>query len=196
MTSRAGYWIGGALVVAAVLGAIAYGFLSFRSIDRSVDDFVRVAAPGARTVQLEARKYVVYFEGPGAEEDKVPPIAVSIADAAGERRLPIATYDDSLTYELGGHKGTAQGTVRPPRAGRYRISVRTRQAASARYGVALGASLAGRVVRTVLTAVGIAAVLAFGGFGLFGATLVRRTRRRAAELRAARPPWPPAGLEG
>ena len=193
MTSRAGYWIGGALVVAAVVGAIAYGFLSFRSIDRSVDDFVRVAAPGSRTVQLEERRYVVYFEGPEADEDKVPPIEVAIADARSDRRLPIARYGDSLTYALGGHSGTAQGTVTPPRAGRYVVSVRTALRRPAGVGVALGPSLAGRVVRAFFTAVGIAAVLAVAGFGLFGTTMVRRMRRRAAA--AAKPPPAANGLE-
>ena len=192
MTSRAGYWIGGALVVAAIVGAIAYGLLSFRSIDRSVDDFVRVAAPGSRTVELEDRKYVVYFEGPGAEEGRVPPVQVAIADASTERRLPIAEYEDELTYSLGGHEGTAQGTVTPPRAGRYVVTARTSRGVPARLGVALGPSLAGRVLRAFFTAIGIAAVLGLAGFGLFGTTMVRRFRRRAAERTAP----PVARLEG
>ena len=194
MTSRAGYWIGGALVLAAVFGAIAYGFLGFRSIDRSVDDFVRVPAPGTRTVQLEERRYVVYFEGPGADEGTVPPVQVAVADARSGRRLPIAGYEDELTYSLGGHDGTAQGTLTPPRAGRYVVTARTGRPASAQLGVALGPSLAGRVVRTTLTAIGIAAVFALAGFGLFGTTMVRRMRRRAAA--ASTPPPPLAGLEG
>ena len=180
VTSRAGYWIGGALVVAAVVGALAYGFLSFRGIDRSVDDFVRVAAPGSRTVQLEQREYVVYFEGPGADEDEVPPIDVAITAAPSGRRLPIEPYEDSLTYSLRGHSGTAQGTVTAPRAGRYVVSARTALRPSARVGVALGPSLGGRVVRAILVSVAIAALLAVAGFGLFGTTMVRRMRRRAA----------------
>ena len=194
MTSRAGYWIGGALVVAAIVGAIAYGLLGFRSIDRSVDDFVRVAAPGSRTVQLEDRKYVVYYEGPGADEDTVPPVQVAIVDARTGRRLPIADYEDELTYSLGGHEGTAQRTVTPPRPGRYVVTVRASRGAPAGVGVAVGRSLAGRFLRTILVAVGIAAVLAIAGFGLFGTTMVRRMRRRAAV--PAAPPPPVAGVEG
>lgn len=193
MTSRAGYWIGGALVVAAIVGAIAYGFLGFRSIDRSVDDFVRVAAPGSQTVQLEDREYVVYFEGPAAGEATVPPVQVAIADARTGSRLPIADYEDELTYSLDGHNGTAQRTVTPPRGGRYVVTARASRGAPAGVGVALGRSLAGRFLRTTLVAVGIAAVLSLAGFGLFGTTMVRRMRRRAAAAAAPAPAWP--GLE-
>lgn len=105
MTSRAGYWIGGGLIVAAVAGAILWGVLSFVSIGNTLDDFVRVPAPGSQAVTLAPRKDIVYFEGSGAGEDHTPPIEVAIRDARNEQPLGLAGYSGSLTYSIAGSEG-------------------------------------------------------------------------------------------
>lgn len=56
MKSKAGYWIGGGLMVLALLGSILYGFLSLKQTARTVEAFQRVGLPGTATVELEARK--------------------------------------------------------------------------------------------------------------------------------------------
>ena len=68
MRSRRGYWIGGGLIVAGVLGAVLWFVLSLVRLGDQVDEFQRVRVPGEATVQLEAQKYIVYFEGANADE--------------------------------------------------------------------------------------------------------------------------------
>lgn len=195
MNSPAGYWIGGGLIVAAVAGAILWGVLSFVAIGDTLDDFLRVPAPGSQEVQLEPRKYIVYFEGPGAGEDYTPPIEVSVRDARNEQPVGLSGYGAELTYSIGGHSGTAQATVTPPRAGRYIVSAATTQEPSAGLEVALGESIGGKIVRAILGAFAIGGLLLVAGIILIVMTVAKRRRR---------PPPPPApdapgriaGLEG
>ena len=178
MTSRAGYWIGGVLTVASVLGAVLWGVLSFLSIGDRVDGFARAPAPGSAEVRLDARKYVLYVEGPGVGEDFSPPVRFEVVGPDGVGRLPIAGYGGSLTYSMSGHSGRAAGTVTPSRAGTYVL----RTAASDRgagYGVALGESIGGRIVRTILGAFAIAGLGMVAGIGLIVTTGLRRRRRGA-----------------
>ena len=177
MTSRAGYWIGGGLIAAGVVGAILWGVLSFNAIGDTVDGFVRAPAPGSVRAELQARKYIVYAEGPGVGRDHVPPMEFHVIDPAGPRALPIAGYSASLTYSMRGHSGRAQGTVTPPRAGIYELRAATAAEPAAGYAVALGDSIAGRIVRTILGAFAIGGLLVAAGIALIVTTAVRSRRR-------------------
>ena len=68
MRSRVGYLTGGGLIAVGVVGAVLWFVLSLVNLSNEVDDFQRVPVPGEGTVQLEARKYVIYYEGPNADE--------------------------------------------------------------------------------------------------------------------------------
>jgi len=188
VTSRAGYWIGGALIVVGVAGAILWGVLSFAGMGDTVDDFERAPAPGMARVELEARKYIVYVEGPGVGRDFAPPMEILITGpgpgAGGV--LPLAGYSGSLTYSMSGHSGSAVATVTPPRAGTYELRAATTADPSAGFEVALGESIGGRIVRTILGALGIGGGLLAAGLALMITTGVRRKRRAAA------PPPPPS----
>ena len=191
MRSRAGYWIGGGLIAAGVVGAVLWLVLSLMNLDNEVDDFQRVPVPGERTVQLEARKYVIYFEGPNADE-AVPQFEIAITDTGTERPLAIASYDGSLTYSFG-EEGSAQATVTPPRAGAY--AVRTAGAdGTSDAQVAFGRSIAGSILRSILGMFAIGGVLLGAGVVLLVVTIVRRRRARtaaAATAAPAAPSWPP-----
>jgi hypothetical protein len=178
VTSRAGYWIGGFLIVAAVLGAVAWGVLSFLSIGDRVDGFARAPAPGSARVSLEAHKYIVYVEGPGVGEDFSPPVQFQVVDSDGDGVLPLADYGGSLTYSMSGHSGRAEATVTPSRAGTYVLRTATSDP-GAGYGVALGESIGGRIVRTILGAFGIGGLGIAAGVGLIVTTGLRRRRRGA-----------------
>jgi hypothetical protein len=194
VTSRMGYWIGAALIVLGVAGGTLFGVLSFTGMGDVVDDFVRAPAPGMVRAELEARKYVVYLEGPGAGRDFVPPVEFYVVDPAGGGLLATAGYGGSLTYSMGGHSGTAQATVTPPRAGTYELRAATAAPPSAGYAVALGESITGRILRTVLGALAIGGVLVGGGIALLVTTGVRRKRRAAGSPPA--PPPDPAAVAG
>ena len=68
-------------------------------------------------------------------------------------------------------------TVRPPRAGVYSLRAATSAPPSAGLQVALGDSIAGRIVRTILGAFAIGGLGLMAGIGLIVTTAVRRRRR-------------------
>ena len=88
--STKGYWIGGGLIVLGAVLAALWFVISFVRLDDQIDGFERVPVPGEQTVRLEARKYIVYYEGfPTPEE-------LTIADAESGDDLEIEPYDGSL----------------------------------------------------------------------------------------------------
>ena len=180
MRSRAGYWLGGALVAAGVLGAVVWLVVSFLAIDDKVGDFQRVPVPGEETVGLETRKYVIYYESSTADEF-VPAFSIDIVDAATGAPTPIAGYGGTLTYSYSGHEGSAVATVTPPTAGDYLVRTDGDPGVGTA-NVALGESLAGPLLRTILGAFGIGAVLGLSGVALIGVTAVRRSRLHPAPL--------------
>jgi hypothetical protein len=176
--SRAGYWIGGALVAAGVFGAVLWFVISILALGDKVDDFQRVPIPGEATVQLEARKYVIYYESPTADEF-VPAFAIDIVDAATGAPAPVAGYGSTLTYSYSGHEGSAVATVTPPTTGDYLVRT-DGDPGPGTANVALGESLAGPLLRMILGAFGIGAVLCLSGVALIGVTAVRRSRLHPA----------------
>jgi hypothetical protein len=185
VTSRLGYWIGGGLLAAGVLGAILWGVLGFAHIATTIDDLQRFAIPSTSTAHLEARKYTVYVEGPGADES-TPPVDLFVTHARSERAVPVRPYSGSLTYSFD-TSGSAVATVAPPRDGDYVVRARG-VGAPGGYELALGPSVGGRIVATIVGAFAIGGVLGLAGLGLLVATGVRRSRRRAATLRGGGAP--------
>lgn len=174
MRTRTGYWLGGGLIVLAVAGAIAWAVLAFASISGTVDDFIRVAAGDGDIVTLQARTYVVYAEGPNADV-VAPSLRVEIRDVDSDRALSFDDPASSVTYSFGGHTGSAEATVTPPRAGDYVVSVEQSPGTD---GVALGDSIATSLVGGIGGAVAIGAVLGLAGLILIVVTAVRRGTRR------------------
>jgi Domain of unknown function (DUF4234) len=178
MRSRAGYWIGGGLVVTGMLGAVLWFVSSLAGISNEVDEFQRVPVPGEATMQLEARKYVVYYEGLTADE-LVPPFEIEITDTRTGAPLAIAPYGGSLTYSFSGREGSAQGTLTPAHAGAYAVRTVSGGRTSGA-SVALGRSLAWPILRGILSTFAIGGLLAGSGVILLVVTGVRRSRARGA----------------
>jgi hypothetical protein len=175
--SRAGYWIGGALIAVGIVGAVLWFVGSLMSLSDEVDGFQRVPIPGEGTVRLDARKYVLYYEGSGADES-VPVFTVEIADARTGAPLQIANYGGSLTYAFSDHEGSAQGTVTPPRAGRY--AVRTTGGGRIGENLAFGRSIAAPILRGILGTVAIGLALVGAGVTMVVITGIRRSRAKRA----------------
>ena len=184
-TSKTGIWLGALLIVAGVVGALAFGVLSFKAMDRQVDDFQRVPVPGQGTVRLDDRKYVVYLESPDGDE-RLDTFEVFVLDPRTNQPLPIGGYSSKVTYSLGGHAGRARATVTPPAPGSY--DVRVAAAGDPASVVALGPSIGGRIVRMVVGTLLIGGLLGGSGLALLITTSVRRSRAKKREV--------PAGLEG
>jgi len=177
VTSKAGYWIGGGLIAFAVVGAILWGVFGVIGVVNAVDDFQRVPIPAARSVELGAEKSIIYVEGPRADE-RTPPVRFAIIDPGTERSLPIASYGGSLTYSFD-TTGSAIATVTPPRAGRY--VVRTQGVRDGLYELAIGDSIAGKLVAAILGAFVVGGIFALSGTALIVVTSIRRSRRRKAQ---------------
>jgi hypothetical protein len=187
VTSKAGYWIGGGLILCAVAGAILWAVVAVSHIVSLIDDFQHVQIPGSENVRLEARKYVIYVEGPGADRS-VPPVRIQITDPRTQTPVPLQPYTSSLTYSFN-TKGSAQATVTPSRAGVYRVRTGGVDAQSG-YQIAIGESVGGKIVSTIVGAFVVGGVLGISGIALLIVTGVRRSRRRQRQ-----PPggWPPPG---
>jgi hypothetical protein len=191
VTSKAGYWIGGGLIVCAIAGAILWGVLGVSRIVGTIDDFQHVQIPASSdNVRLEARKYIIYVEGPGADVS-VPPVRIEITDPRTDTPLPLETYTSSLTYSFN-TTGSAQATVTPPRAGVYRVQTDGVDEGSG-YQIAIGESVSGKIVSAVVGAFIVGGVLGISGIALLIVTGVRRSRRRRSQPPGA---WPPAGAPG
>jgi hypothetical protein len=169
------------LLAAGIGGAILWGVLGFAHLSSSIDDFERSAIPGTHSVHLEARKYTVYVEGPGAVES-TPATQLVVTDARSEREVPVRSYSGSLTYSF--HTtGSAVATVTPPRDGDYIVRA-AGAGAPGTYRLALGPSVGGRIVAAIVGAFAIGGVFGLAGIGLLVATGVRRSRMRTTALRA------------
>lgn len=175
MRSRTGYLIGGCLIVLGVVGAILWLVASVTSIPDEVNGFQRGPVTGETTMQLEAHKYVVYYEGRSAEV-AVPPFEIEIAEARTGAPLAIVPYNGSLTYSIPGHEGSAQATVTPERAGAYVVRT-TSDVRPIGANVALGRSIAGPIVSALVGAFAIGLLLIASGSIMLAVTAVRRSRR-------------------
>ena len=82
-------------------------------------------------MKLEARKYVVYYEGLNANE-VVPPVEIAITDAKTGSLVAITPYGGSLTYSVSNHEGSALGTVTPAHAGAYALHTESNVGRAAR----------------------------------------------------------------
>ncbi|MDX6688782.1 MAG: hypothetical protein QOG15_239 [Solirubrobacteraceae bacterium] len=191
MRSRVGYWLGGGLIAAGAAAAILWFVLSFVAMSHTIDEFARVPAGTARTLHLDAHKYVIYSEGPNAEQFPRY-LNPTITDLEG-RRVLTPVYASSLTYSMSGHEGNAQATVTPPRAGTYRITVPPSTGGPGD-NVALGESIAGRIVRSILGAFAVGGLIGLSGIALLVTTIVRRYNARQKPAVAPSPfGRPPSG---
>ena len=187
MTSKAGYWIGGGLIVCAIAGAILWAVLGIARIVSTIDDFQHVQIPASQNVRLEARKYVIYVEGPGAD-DSPPPVRISVTDERTQTPVSVRGYSSDVTYSFN-TTGSAQATVEPPRAGTYRVRTASSQPG---YQLAIGESVGGKIVSAVVGAFVVGGVLGIAGVALLVSTGVRRSRRRQQPPRVGGLPGMPA----
>ena len=177
-----------------LLGALAAAALMVWGVSLSVDAIdaltggarigeTRTPVPGTRYVELDERKYVVYYEvdsgfSGGFDESpdvRIPHLEVTIRRNGDGPPLPLEDYDGSFDVSSGGRTGAAWRTLDVPQEGRYRISAgpEVRAAAPA---VVLGRPVTGRVLRLVL---GVAAFLAGLGMAALVAAIAIGLRVRA-----------------
>jgi hypothetical protein len=154
--------------------------------DDALLEGTRTPIPGQRVVELEARKYNLFFEAPHIsdpdgvgdelDEPETSPLHVRIRAEGSDRLLDLNGYSGSFTMS-GDRDATAFATVRVPSEGRYRVSVTSSDDLPySNPSIALGEPIARRVIRLVGGAI-LAAVAFLGGLLLLIVTLVVRSRR-------------------
>ncbi len=185
--SKKGYWVGGAIIVLAGIGAIVWFAVGLMSFSDKIEDFQRVPVNGEGEVTLdEAGGYVIYYEGPGASDGDTPSGQAELTPASGGESVALDDYDESLTYDIGDHSGVAVLTADIERPGSYVLASESEGSGE----LAIGRSVAGTLVVTVVGA------MALGGLGLVAGVvilIVTAVRRKGGRPRNA--PWipPPPG---
>jgi hypothetical protein len=176
--SRVWYWIGGALVVGSVIWLLLSIGVGAYSLNRQIDGFQRVPIPGQGEVTFtEAGDYILYYEGRGASGGSNPPFNASLAPAGGGGAVKFGDYGGSLTYDLFGHSGRALGTFHIDKPGTFLLRTESAEA-SGQGNVAIGESVGGGIVRTVIVAIVGAAVLFLAGVAVLVVVAIRRRRAR------------------
>lgn len=181
MSARAGKWVGAAIIVAAVAGAVAWFVLGFARFGDAVDDLERVAVPGTAFVGLSEGRKAIYYEGPGGEDADIPPLQVSVIPVGGGGALTIEDHSGKVTYSVSGHAGRSFAGMSVPSDGQYAVSVEAPSGAPGNAQIAIGRGLGRRLLVTLLGAFAILLAGVGGGVAL----IVITARRRSSP--AARP---------
>jgi hypothetical protein len=169
------------LAVGSVVWFVLNLALGLLAVDHQVDRFQRVPLPGQGEVSFtEPGGYVLYYEGLGAPEVAIPPFTASLMPGSGDASIPISDYGGSLTYDFSGHSGQAVGTFNIDTPGRFLLRTESEVDGVGQATVAVGQSVGGGIVRTVVLALVGAPVLFLGGAAL--AVVVAIRRRRAQRL--------------
>jgi hypothetical protein len=162
------------VVFLAGLGWIGWGL--YRIADE-VDSLQRVAFPGQGEVNLDRGDYVIYYEGPGAATGNMPNIDLTVTARSPSAALQnLDQYSDSVTttYNWGSREGRAIFTLGVARPGTFLVEA-SDGAVPAGSSLAIGSSIGGTIVATVLPAL-VLMVASIGG--AIALAIVRRRRRQ------------------
>jgi hypothetical protein len=183
-----------ALPVAVILGGALWMVFGFIGLNNQVSSLQRVPYPGQGQITLpHGGDYVVYYEGPGASHGNVPRGNIDVRGLTpGGTAKSITAYSSNVKYDLGSHSGVAINTLTVSGPGKFLVET-TAQNAPAGGDIAIGGSIGGSIVATVVP--GVLLLLAgIGGTIVTAIVLARRRNKRAY----AGPAWPgqPGGIVG
>jgi hypothetical protein len=175
---RVGAFLGVALLYALLVGGLILAVDNALDLDRGLLEDTRTPVPGSRVLQLDASKYNVFFEARELHGSDAPPLRVQVRPLGSGRPIELKDYSGKYTMS-GDRDATAFATVRIPRSGRYRVSVRGPEIQPfSDPTIALGEPIGRRVIRIVAGAL-LALVCFLAGTGLLIAALIWRPRPRA-----------------
>ena len=162
------------VIFAAATAWLIYGIFAFVG---KVDGLQRVQLPAGGAVHLaHTGGYVVYYEGPGAQNGHIPSFTVHVTPGSPEASL--RRYGASLTYNVGSRHGRAVLTLTVARPGTFAVNVTGTPAAGS--DLAFGASIARGIVGIVVPAVPLMIVAFLGGLAVFIIRLARKSSLRRA----------------
>jgi hypothetical protein len=185
---RALPYVGVVLLWALTVAGVWFAVDQAMELGDTILEDTRTPVPGERTLELEARKYNLFFEasdisdpdrvGDALDDPDASPLTIRIREERGDRLLDLDGYSGTFTVS-GGRDATAIASVRVPREGRYRVSVTSSQDLGySGEAIVLGEPVGARVAKVIGGV--IWAVLTFlSGLAALVVTLVMRERRRA-----------------
>ncbi len=179
--SAAGYWIGGGIIVVGAVVAVIWFVSGISSLFSAVDSYPRFTVPGQITTPLEAQRYKVFAEYPGATTDINGVFRVgdlTVTDSTG-RPVQVSSAYSEETYSWNGHEGRSIAEFTAPTAGNYTIEATlppTRSTASVR--LAVGRGLQPSALVPLFAAAGLGGLAVLAGIVLIVVTAVRRGRAK------------------
>lgn len=191
--SPSGWWyvLGITVGVAGICLAIGIGVATFTAFVDHINDFVRIDVPGTETVTLDAGKYIVFLEYPGAGDDfsTTPSVDFNITDPDGDP-VAIASFFGSQTYNADSHEGEALFTFTAQESGRYTVSSEGEFAT-----IAIGEGLFGGLFAGIAGAAASAFIGVVAALVIMIITAIRRsssrTRRQLSLVQPSAPGYPP-----
>jgi hypothetical protein len=182
--ARAWYWV--ALVV--FLAGPAWLGWGLHLLDERVDSFQRVPLPGEGEVSLDhSGGYVIYYEGPGADTGNIPDFTVTVTPRSASAAVQsLEPYESSVTYSFGSREGRAILTLQVASPGTFLIEAPDAPATSGDSSLAIGSSIAGRIVVIALPSALLMLVAVGGAIAI---AIVRHRRKRSM----TEYPPPPSG---
>ena len=209
----AGWWygVGGALmgigvVAAVVIFTVAFSDTidEFQEIDRRIQEFERVSAPGEDEITLpEPGDYMVYLEGSFDSSDTLTTPEVTIESTEPDSQpLALRPVAGEFTYDLSGPPVRSAFEFTAPAAGGYLVEVG--EPSGPVSGVAIGEDInifgaVGGILLAIFVPICVGGVLILAGLIVVIVVAIRRSRahrlRRQAHLvgpYGAPPPPPPA----
>ena len=123
--SSLGYWIGGGLIAAAVVGAAIWAVLTYFGYLNEVDSFQRMTAPGTATIHVtQSATRVLYYEGPGPAPS-AGQLGIHVTGPTGNA-VKVIPYTTELLYHTPlvnpTRTGTAIASFDATTPGNYRIN--------------------------------------------------------------------------
>ena len=190
---RALPYIGVIILWAVTVAGVAFAVEQAFEFDDALLEGTRTPIPGKRVVDLEARRYNVFFEAPDIsnpdrvgdllDDPETSPVRIRVREEGTERLLPLKGYGGTFTVS-GGRDSTAIASFEVPKDGRYQLTVTS--STDLPYSnptVALGEPIGRRVIRLVAGVI-VAALAFLTGLLILIVTLVVRSRRQSGEQRA------------
>jgi hypothetical protein len=204
------YGVGGGIIAVGFIGALVIfavafrdTFDEFREIEREIDAFERVPAPGEGTITLpEPGEYTVYVEGSFDSSDAVSAPDIEIESVEPDSQpLTLRPAGTESTYDFSGPAVRSVLEFTAPEAGDYRVAVGEPPFGVS--GVAIGEDpdilgAVGSIFIAVFVPMGVGGLFLVLGLVVIIITAVRRSkaqrlRRQAAGGYGAVPPptWSP-----
>ena len=175
--SAAGYVFGSILIAIGIVGGIAWGVVNGVAFFDDIDDFERAPVGDVETMDLEAGDMVVYGEKSGGDGITATLGQTRIRPAGGEGdELTLDDYEAEFTYDNGTRTGRAEFTVEIPEDGEYEIV--SEPITGGATTVAVGPSVAGKLVTAIVGALVIGALGVIAGVILLIVTGIRRRKFR------------------